>query len=220
MTRTKKTALLISALAIVLCAAVITGATFALFTDGEQYAIGVNTGKIDVEGTLTLNSAWSEAQTTGKRTEAVVSGNSATVAQGGTVTLTEGNTVTFNLMSLGDGAKMSLSFANNSTVNMQYRITVSVTGEAASEFLRDNLTIKVGDGDAVNMFNAEDTVYTITDWTAVAANSAIDTVSFEIALPWSALSASEGLAENQSVSITVSMEAIQGNADASAQADA
>ena len=170
MTRTKKTALLISALAIVLCAAVITGATFALFTDGEQYAIGVNTGKIDVEGTLTLDSAWSEA--------------------------------------------------HNSTVNMQYRITVSVTGEAASEFLRDNLTIKVGDGDAVNMFNAEDTVYTITDWTAVAANSAIDTVSFEIALPWSALSASEGLAENQSVSITVSMEAIQGNADASAQADA
>lgn len=219
MTRTKKTALLISALAIVLCAAVITGATFALFTDGEQYAIGVNTGKIDVKGTLTLDSAWSEAQTTGKRTEAVVSGNSATVAQGGTVTL-EGNTVTFNPMSLGDGAKMSLSFANKSTVNMQYRITVSVTGEAASEFLRDNLTIKVGDGNAVNMFNAEDTVYTITDWTPVDANSAIGTVSFEIALPWSALSASEGLAENQSVSITVSMEAIQGNADASAQADA
>lgn len=219
MTRTKKTALLISALAIVLCAAVITGATFALFTDGEQYAIGVNTGKIDVEGTLTLDSAWSEAQTTGERTEAVVSDNSATVAQGGTVTL-EGNTVTFNLMSLGDGAKMSLSFANKSTVNMQYRITVSVTGEAASEFLRDNLTIKVDNGDAVNMFNAEDTVYTITDWTPVDANSAIDTVSFEIALPWSALSASEGLAENQSVSITVSMEAIQGNADASAQADA
>ena len=62
MSTAKKKALIISCIAVVLCAAVIAGATYALFTDGEQYAIGVNTGKIDVSAALSMEDAWSESQ--------------------------------------------------------------------------------------------------------------------------------------------------------------
>ncbi len=213
MTRTKKTALLVSALAIVLCAAVIVGATYALFTDGEEYAIGVNTGKIDVSGTLTLKSAWSEAQTTGVRDEETISGDSVTVAQGGTVTIAEGNTLTFDKMSLGDGAKVKLTFANSSSINMKYRVTLSVKNEGSpSDFLKNNLTVKVGNGEAQTAFGADSDTFVIVNWTSVTASSAIDEVTFEVALPWSALEASEALSDAQSISLVVKMEAVQNNA--------
>ena len=213
MTRTKKTALLVSALAIVLCAAVIVGATYALFTDGEEYAIGVNTGKIDVSGTLTLESAWSEAQTTGVKENAEVSSNSATVAQGGTVTVSEGNTVKFANMSLGDGAKLQIAFTNNSTIDMKYRVTLSVKSDgAASDFLKSSLTVKVGNGEAQTAFGADSDTFVIVNWTSVTASSAIDEVTFEVALPWSALEASEALSDAQSISLVVKMEAVQNNA--------
>lgn len=213
MTRTKKTALLVSALAIVLCAAVIVGATYALFTDGEEYAIGVNTGKIDVSGTLTLESAWSEAQTTGVRDEETISGDSVTVAQGGTVTIAEGNTITFDKMSLGDGAKVKLAFANSSSINMKYRVTLSVKSDPTpSDFLKNNLTVKVGSGEAQTAFGADSDTFVIVNWTSVTASSAISEVTFEVALPWSALAASESIDEAQSIDLLVKMEAVQDNA--------
>lgn len=212
MTRTKKTALLVSALAIVLCAAVIVGATYALFTDGEEYAIGVNTGKIDVSGTLTLESAWSEAQTTGVKENAEVSSNSATVAQGGTVTVSEGNTVKFANMSLGDGAKLQIAFTNNSTIDMKYRVTLSVKSDgAASDFLKSSLTVKTS-GEAAPAFGEDSDVCVITDWTSVTAGSSISNTAFEVALPWSALAASESIDEAQSIDLLVKMEAVQNNA--------
>lgn len=212
MTRTKKTALLVSALAIVLCAAVIVGATYALFTDGEEYAIGVNTGKIDVSGTLTLKSAWSEAQTTGVRDEETISGDSVTVAQGGTVTIAEGNTLTFDKMSLGDGAKVKLTFANSSSINMKYRVTLSVKNEGSpSDFLKSSLTVKTS-GEAAPAFGEDSDVCVITDWTSVTAGSSISNTAFEVALPWSALAASEALSDAQSISLVVKMEAVQNNA--------
>lgn len=212
MTRTKKTALLVSALAIVLCAAVIVGATYALFTDGEEYAIGVNTGKIDVSGTLTLKSAWSEAQTTGVRDEETISGDSVTVAQGGTVTVSEGNTVKFANMSLGDGAKLQIAFTNNSTIDMKYRVTLSVKSDgAASDFLKSSLTVKTS-GEAAPAFGEDSDVCVITDWTSVTAGSSISNTAFEVALPWSALAASESIDEAQSIDLLVKMEAVQDNA--------
>ena len=63
--QTKSRSILLSVLVVILCFAVILGATFALFTAKKEYGIGVNTGKIDVEGKLGLTGAWSEGQSGG-----------------------------------------------------------------------------------------------------------------------------------------------------------
>ena len=219
MSTAKKKALIISCMAVILCAAVIAGATYALFTDGEQYAIGVNTGKIDVSAALSMEDAWSESQAGVKENATKGEGEitSLTVPQGGKVSIAEGKTVTFSEMSLGDGAKFSLSFDNKSTVDMQYRVSVSVNA-GASKLLRDHLTLKVNDGAAADMFADGQEQTALIDWTAVEtgennAPAALDKLTFEIALPWSALADSETYDEAQSISLTVKMEAIQANAD-------
>lgn len=208
--QTKSRAILLSVLVVVMCLAVILGATFALFTSRREYQIGVNTGKIDVQGELTLTQAWSQEQSTNEREEATVIDNTATLPQGGTVVITDGSNITINNMSLGDGAAFELAVTNASAVDMKYSVTVLVS-EGGSE-LRQALQFSV---DGVNK-SLEDDEVSLLDWQMVEAGQAIPeedaTLAFEISLPWSALEVFEGVTEPQSVSMTVVLEALQANA--------
>ena len=213
--QTKSRAILLSVLVVVMCLAVILGATFALFTSRREYQIGVNTGKIDVQGELTLTQAWSQGQSTNEREEATVIDNTATLPQGGTVAITDGSNITINNMSLGDGAAFELAVTNASAVDMKYSVTVLVS-EGGSE-LRQALQFSV---DGVNK-SLEDDEVSLLDWQTVEAGQAIPeedaTLAFEISLPWSALEVfdpaeGEGVTEPQSVSMTVVLEALQANA--------
>lgn len=214
--KTKSRAILLSVLVALLCLAVILGATFALFTARREYEIGVNTGKIDVQGTLTLDKAWSESQA-GVRTE--VEANGATtlqVDQMGSVTV-DGEKITFSNMSIGDGAAFSLAITNASTVKMQYSVSVSAQAQGG-EALRDNLLVTVGDSELSLMDRA---VY-LQPWTKVEpTETQLSALNFEISLPWSALAAFEGQ-DVQSVTLTIVLEAVQANAqtaDVSATVD-
>ena len=214
--KTKSRAILMSVLVALLCLAVILGATFALFTARREYEIGVNTGKIDVQGALTLDKAWSESQA-GVRTE--VEANGATtlqVDQMGSVTV-DGEKITFSNMSIGDGAAFSLAITNASTVKMQYSVSVSAQAQGG-EALRDNLLVTVGDSELSLMDRA---VY-LQPWTKVEpTETQLSALNFEISLPWSALAAFEGQ-DVQSVTLTIVLEAVQANAqtaDVSATVD-
>lgn len=213
--QTKSSAILLSVLVVVMCLAVILGATFALFTSRREYQIGVNTGKIDVQGELTLMQAWSQGQSTNEREEATVIDNTATLPQGGTVVITDGSNITINNMSLGDGAAFELAVTNASAVDMKYSVTVLVS-EGGSE-LRQALQFSV---DGVNK-SLEDDEVSLLDWQTVEVGQTIPeedaTLAFEISLPWSALEVfdpaeGEGVTEPQSVSMTVVLEALQANA--------
>lgn len=213
--QTKSRAILLSVLVVVMCLAVILGATFALFTSRREYQIGVNTGKIDVQGELTLTRAWSQGQSTNEREEATVTDNTATLPQGGTVAITDGSNITINNMSLGDGAAFELAVTNASAVDMKYSVTVVVN--AGGSELRQALQFSV---DGVNK-SLEDDEVSLLDWQTVEAGQAIPeedaTLAFEISLPWSALEVfdpaeGEGVTEPQSVSMTVVLEALQANA--------
>lgn len=205
--QTKSRALLLSVLVVILCFAVILGATFALFTSKKEYGIGVNTGKIDVEGTLSLTGAWSQGQSTDERNMAEITDNAAALPQGGSVAVTDGNQITIEKMSLGDGAAFDLAIENKSTVNMKYSVSLMIN-EGSDQALLENLKFSVGGEE--KMISGS-TLVSLLDWTTVLAEdeTAISALSFEIALPWSA---SEADLTDSSVSMTVVLEAVQANA--------
>ncbi len=214
--RTGSRAILMSVLIAFLALALILGATFALFTARREYEIGVNTGKIDVEGTLTLTEAWSESQDGDRVTVEANGATSVTVDQLGVVTV-NGSSITFSNMSLGDGAAFTLDIINASTVNMQYSVAVYASADAG-QTLRDNLLVSVGNSD---LSLSERAVY-LQPWTkAEPDETQLSALNFEISLPWSALAAFEGQ-DVQSVTLTIVLEAVQANAqtaDVSATVD-
>ncbi len=205
--KTKSRAILLSVLVALLSLTVILGATFALFTAKSEYEIGVNTGKIDVQGELSLDKAWSQEQG-GARVEATIAdaATSVEVDQGGIVTI-DGASITFRNMSLGDGAAFTLDITNHSTVKMQYSV-YAYAETAGGETLRDNLIVKVGDTD---LALGERSVY-LQPWTKVEEAAAVTSLAFEISLPWSALNAFEGVTEPQSITLNIVLEAVQANA--------
>lgn len=210
-THSRGRTILLSVLMVLMCVSLIIGATFALFTDKEEYAIGVNTGNIDVEGTLEMTGAWSQGQSVADRTEGTAIDNGFSLPQGGTVTLTEGKTISFDNISLGDGAAFTLRIANHSSVNMKYSVRIETEEEGKSEALAKSLQLSVDGGKTVSF---EKAATSVVDWTTVEAGSEeeISAIGFEITLPWDTIDNFADVTGQQSVSMTVVLEAVQANA--------
>lgn len=204
----KKTAIAAAILVVVMCAAIIAGATFALFTSTVTNDINVNTGDIKVTGSLTLDEAWSQSEE-GAKTNATVSGNSATVQQGGTVSVnSETGAITFNKISLGDGAKFTLSLNIVNSIRTKYAVELQVAEGADSTFLKDNLKVAFGDSEAALSENAA----TVSDWKVLEINESgtqVD-ITFTISLPWTSTGIdAEGA---QSIKLQLVTKAVQANA--------
>lgn len=204
----KKTAIAAAILVVVMCAAIIAGATFALFTSTVTNDINVNTGDIKVTGSLTLDEAWSQSEE-GAKTNATVSGNSATVQQGGTVSVnSETGAITFNKISLGDGAKFTLSLNIVNSIRAKYAVELQVAEGADSTFLKDNLKVTFGDSEATLSENAA----TVSDWKVLEINESgtqVD-ITFTISLPWTSTGIdAEGA---QSIKLQLVTKAVQANA--------
>lgn len=204
----KKTAIAAAILVVVMCAAIIAGATFALFTSTVTNDINVNTGDIKVTGSLTLDEAWSQSEE-GAKTNATVSGNSATVQQGGTVSVnSETGAITFNKISLGDGAKFTLSLNIVNSIRAKYAVELQVAEGADSTFLKDNLKVAFGDSEAALSENAA----TVSDWKVLEINESgtqVD-ITFTVSLPWTSTGIdAEGA---QSIKLQLVTKAVQANA--------
>lgn len=204
----KKTAIAAAILVVVMCTAIIAGATFALFTSTVTNDINVNTGDIKVTGSLTLDEAWSQSEE-GAKTNATVSGNSATVQQGGTVSVnSETGAITFNKISLGDGAKFTLSLNIVNSIRAKYAVELQVAEGADSTFLKDNLKVAFGDSEAALSENAA----TVSDWKVLEINESgtqVD-ITFTISLPWTSTGIdAEGA---QSIKLQLVTKAVQANA--------
>lgn len=204
----KKTAIAAAILVVVMCTAIIAGATFALFTSTVTNDINVNTGDIKVTGSLTLDEAWSQSEE-GAKTNATVSGNSATVQQGGTVSVdSETGAITFNKISLGDGAKFTLSLNIVNSIRAKYAVELQVAEGADSTFLKDNLKVTFGDSEAALSENAA----TVSDWKVLEINESgtqVD-ITFTISLPWTSTGIdAEGA---QSIKLQLVTKAVQANA--------
>ena len=204
--QTKSRAILLSVLVVILCFAVILGATFALFTAKKEYGIGVNTGKIDVEGKLGLTGAWSEGQSGGAVEAGTATENGYQFPQGGEV-IVDGAGIQINNMSLGDKAAFNLVVTNKSTVNMKYSVSLTIE-EGSDANLLESLKFTV-DGEEKRLSGKNSIA--LLDWTTVSADvqAELPALNFEISLPWSAQD--YDLTDN-SVSLKVVLEAVQANA--------
>lgn len=204
--QTKSRAILLSVLVVILCFAVILGATFALFTAKKEYGIGVNTGKIDVEGKLDLTGAWSEGQSGGAAEAGTAIENGYQFPQGGTIK-TDGAGIQIDNMSLGDKAAFNLVVTNKSTVNMKYSVSLTIE-EGSDANLLESLKFTV-DGEE-KLLSGKNSI-ALLDWTTVMADAQAElpALNFEISLPWSAQD--YDLTDN-SVSLKVVLEAVQANA--------
>lgn len=209
----KRTAIVMALITVALCAAVIAGATFALFSSSVTNDINVNTGDIAISSTVELTNAWSTSQG-GEQNTAENKGSETSLifpATGGSVSVGEDGRISISGMGLGDGATFSITLNMEYSINMKYSLVLKTN--TADDFLRDNLQVTVADNPAVSL--ADGSVYII-PWTNAGSvtdstpASARVTASFSLSLPWSAIdSAPVG---GSSISLALVTSGVQVNA--------
>lgn len=208
--KSKKKTLLSAVLAIVLCMSLIAGSTFALFTSESKVNIAVHSGKVEVNAEikgLTLYSATTE--NTDSVAGTIASGNHAgtyyyesvspNFTNGGTAVLSDENgTLTLDRVTPGDKVNFNVGIANESNVNIKYRVIVNVTSGLK---LFNALKVKI-DGTSLTGVSRTGA------WTSLAANGNISDIPVEIYLPIEA----GNEYQNLSTAMTISVEAVQSNA--------
>ena len=221
----KKKILLSSILTIALCLAVISGATFALFTATDTVTIAVTSGNVELTAKPSIEAIYSAEKTTGAADDSYLvdeNGKNYThkpidadangkyfFTNGGEVTFdSDGREVNIARITPGDRVDVKIDIENASTVAIQYRYTITATQTT----LADGMVISDANGNVITLTN-----YTYTSaWVEVAPNDggvpkAIDDLVFSFELP---VYAGNDYAKG-SVTYTIVVEAVQFNADTS-----
>ena len=203
----KKKVLAISIITIMLCVAVIAGATFALFTDNGGVDIAVTSGKVSVSAAVDTNSMtlYSPASVNEKG-EVVNADNAASqtaFANGGTAKVDEYGTLALNGLTPGDKAEFQIKITNNSDVNYKQRIIFALS--SGDEVLYNQLLVGVKTQE-----DGEYTYYTggYTAWESKSANTEEETLYVTVELP----AYTGNSAKGKQCALSFSVEAVQGNA--------
>lgn len=183
-------------LGIALCASLIAGATFAIFTGEASVNIAVTSGKVNVTATVDNLKLYSldniDTNTfTGTETERTEEG---TFLNNGTATLS-GNKLSLDSLTPGDRVTFVVSIKNESNVTIKYRTLFAVKDSGLFEALK----VSIG-GKAVG---------SASDWAVKNAGEEISPVECSIELPASAADKYQ----DKSCEIKFIVEAIQGNVD-------
>ncbi len=127
----KKKIVFSSAVAIILCVALLAGATFALFTSKDEVNIAATAGKVNVVATIENMKTFSmdEEQPEGK------------FENGGTAVLDKG-TLTLDKVTPGDRVEFDIVITNNSNVAIQYNTKLAVVENTG---LFEGLVVKTGE---------------------------------------------------------------------------
>lgn len=186
MNKTIKRSVVISAvLTIALCASLIVGATFALFTSESQVNIAVTSGKVDVVASVENL----------KLRTTLTSGNLAE-----TSATNDGNVITLDKIVPGDYVTFDIRIHNNSDVSVQYRTIIT---KVEDQGLWSGLEVSF---DEVK-FEGINAVKT--DWKALAVGADDTIVKVKVALPEGA----GNIYQKTSCKFAYTVEAAQGNAD-------
>lgn len=151
----KKCRVLISSvLTIALCLSLVSGATFALFTDKSETNVAVTSGKVNVVATAS--------------TPTITSLNGTTLAE--TSAVVNGNTVSLNNIVPGDTVSFDINIKNNSNVSVKYRTIIGVLEDNG---LWEGLEVWIDDVEFSGTKN-------ISNWEVMPAEK---TVNVKISLP-------------------------------------
>lgn len=198
----KKTGLIATSVAsIAVCASLIAGSTYALFTSEDKVDITVKSGNVAVETTIGALTATTtldpEYSATGEKEVAFQTGGKASVTASG---------VELGGIVPGDQVSFTLNIDNSkTTVTAQYRITYEVT---EGYILADGLDVKIG---GVSM---EDEKGSYKTYASAWSKEVASTVKVEIALPnhGDISDKTDNLYMGLSTNIVFKVEAVQGNA--------
>ena len=191
---------------IAMCASLIAGGTYALFTSESTVNIAVTSGKVDVNATIvedslqTYSYAWNgETQ----KYDSVATEVNGTFTNGGTATFDSKAKLSLDLLSPGDKATFTIDVDNQSNINVKYRVCLSAEGELAPAL--------------VATANIEGTDYVLTGvedkktlWQSALAKEEIEDIEVTVEFP-------DRLNNNdymeKTATLTYTLEAVQGNAN-------
>ncbi len=193
-----KKVILSSILSLLLCASLIVGGTFALFTSEAKTNIAVTSGKVEVVAEVTDLKLYSHKDIdidtkVGEKLD--MDGN--LFLTGGTANYEEDGTLTLDKIVPGDGVTFNISVTNNSNVAIKYRTVISAP--VGDTQLMEALAVTINSKNYTGLVKGA--------WTSLEANGKIDAIPVSIELPTSAGDEYQG----KTVNVSVTVEAVQGN---------
>lgn len=206
----KMKAIVMSALTIGCCGALIVGATVAAFTSSQEYSFNVHSGEISISSALTLDSMSYRGEADSDATSVAdnaqgdgnASENAITLENGYGSAAVNGEQITMTLAQ-GTTADFTLTVTNASTVAAKYVAYLVLDGNASAYTFTGGAA---GDSSAVYFLSQNEGVG---GWVSVSPDvKDAASVQFSIGLGWGAQAAA-------SSRISLIFRAVQGNASSS-----
>lgn len=203
-----KRALLSSILTIVACVCLISGATLALFTDKASVNVAVTSAKVKVTATVDPKLVtWSLG-------ESETDNREGSFANGGAAVIDENGQLQISRMTPGDCVSLILHVTNSSDIAIQYRVkVVSTAADEEAVDLSDALLASV----RINGITYEmqrDSEELSTGWFLAKATDgvgeAISDITVTLTFP-NGEPTHDNIFQNASTTLTVLLEAVQGN---------
>ena len=192
--KTEYKAVIASVVVIALCLCAVGGVTYSWFSDTDQAEIDISTAKVDVD--LTINTIAPEPGSFGKA--AIDSGK-----------------ISISNMAPGDAFSGTYNIDNNSTVEIAYRLYLSIdetTYDSLSTDFKQNLSISADSNSAVPLSDAtkigSNYIVVFVDWSELAAGA--DRTNKELQISMSGSLTDQMTTD---LNMVILIEAYQSNAD-------
>ena len=217
MNKKQKTSIILTSLAsIAVAGSLIVGGTYALFTSESETNIAVNSGTVNVVGSISDFEAYSPKLIAYDASSIVESTNIATkqtdgsylFGNGGSVSLSDDGVFSLDKMTPGDKVSFNVNIKNKSNVAAKYRTLVKFVED---DGLFSGLYVAVGSEKL--LFNEDKVSYF--SWVEVPVGAEDSTIPLSIELP---ISAGNDY-QNKNAKIAIIVEAVQGNAEVSDEAN-
>ena len=192
MKNAKRSVIITAILAIIMCASLAAGATFALFTSNSKVNIVISSANVEVNADVKVTKTWHEDNNV-EQPGLYDTGKAEVTKENSQVKLTLSNFVPT------DGVKLAVSLKNESTVKIKYRVLLLADRTVGAELL-DELKI--------DMNGMEFRGYTLaTEYVELEAGKSIDDIPVTIVFPKEATGG-----KNTTCNLAIKVEAQQGNA--------
>lgn len=199
MKNAKRSVIITAILAIIMCASLAAGATFALFTSSSSVNIAITSANVEVTADVAVTKTWHENN--GAEAKGLYdTGKAEVTKENSQVKLTLSNFVPT------DGVELAVKLTNESTVKIKYRVMLLADRTAGTELL-DELNI--------DMNGMEFRGYILaTEYVELEAGASIDDIPVTIVFPKEATGG-----KNITCNLVIKVEAQQGNAVATNDVD-
>lgn len=192
MKNAKRSVIITAILAIIMCASLAAGATFALFSSSSSVNIVITSANVEVNADVKVTKTWHEDNNV-EKPGLYDTGKAEVTYENNQAKLTLSNFVPT------DGVKLAVSLKNESTVKIKYRVLLLADRTVGTELL-DELDIDMN-GMAFRGYTLA------TEYVELEAGASIDDIPVTIVFP---KEATEG--KNTTCNLAIKVDAQQGNA--------